>query len=145
MANEMNVRVSMRTRRLSGSTVLVDEKFDLSYRSNMGGVGPAPGTIVVPVTGVNVSFAQLASFGECSMKNSGAFNIDWGVADAALLRFLPIGTMVPGKGAYLGKLFQFFGQYEEHATGTGSVTETYSLHLRAVGGASSAFVGAYES
>ncbi len=147
MANEMTVRVSMRTRRTSGGETLIDEKFDVSYRSDMGGVGPAPGTIIVPMAGVDVSFAQLATLGECGMRNNGAFPIDWGLRAAALGRFLPLGTMTPGKGAYLGKLYDFLGVYEEGSgggTGTGSVVEEYALHLRAVGGASSAFVGAYE-
>lgn len=147
MANEMTVRVSMRTRRISSGETLVDEKFDLSFRSDMSGVGPAPGTVVVPMAGADVSFAALATLGECGMKNNGAFPIDWGLRDVALGRFLPLGTMDPGKGVYLGKLYQFLGEYEEGSgggTGTGSVVEAYALHLRAVGGASSAFVGGYE-
>lgn len=145
MANEVSVRVGVRVRRRSGADVLVDERFDLNYRSDMDGVGPSPGSIAVPEAGVNVDFSQLASLGECGLKNSGAFPILWGVADATLARFIPIGQMAPGKGAWLGQLYEFFGEYEEHATGTGSVVEAYALHLRAVGGASSAFVGAYES
>lgn len=98
MSNEASVRVSVNIRNQS-------QKFD--YRSNPTGfsadvttpvVGPTPGAILIPTTGIQVSFAQLHTPGICVVQNLDETNyFELGIRDPATGKFYPIDEFLPGE------------------------------------------------
>ena len=109
-----------------------------SFRGDVEGTnGPSPGALVVPTTGVNVSFAELTTPGYCRVCNLDVDNyVIWGVHDG--VNFYPIGEILPGE-FYIHRFYRSFGGV---GTGTGSAI---SYHLRATVASCNVTVEAFEA
>jgi len=113
------------------NTQLQITKGNLQYRSSptaflgdvTGAVGPTPGAIEVPITGVDVDFSVLTTPGYCRIYNFDDTNfIIWGAHDGT--DFYPLGEVRPGE-SYVLRLYRYLGGL---GTGTGT---TVKLHLMA--------------
>lgn len=146
MANEASVRINLRVLKRSGGEELINDRYSVGYRVDVDGTaGPTPGSVAVPEVGVNVDLSELTTPGLCYLHNQGEFLLLWGVMDPESARFYPLGKIQPGHGVFLGQLYDFIGDFEIEATGTGSFVSPFYLHLKAVGGAGRAMVGVYEA
>lgn len=139
MANEFTVSGILQLRR--GSQTYSSQPG--SYRSDQSSQGgPSPGSINVPTTGTDVSFAQLTRPGLCRIQNLNDTNrVEWGVHDGLL--FHPVGELLPGEFVIL-RLSRNLGE-EEDVPGTGTTAVVNTFFLRANVAACKVLVEAFES
>lgn len=106
------------------------------------GRGPTPGTIAVPVTGVDVDLSALTNPGLCKMKNLDPTNyVEWGIHDGSI--FHPVGRMLPGEPCVF-RISADLG-LEEAVPGTGTTNPPNTLFLRANGATCQVNVEAFDS
>lgn len=128
MSNEVRVQMSLNIR--NGN--LNHQSRPTSFIADMvGGGGPVPGQINVPVAGVNVGFATLDTMGGmCTLQNLDTVNfVTYGIWDSVTSKFLPLGELRPSEGPFLIRLSRELGR--EYGTGTGSTSSGDSLRLKA--------------
>lgn len=132
MANEANVRVALSILKRSGSTVLMDERCNGAYRTDVDGtIGPTPGDITITHVGEAISLAELTEPGWCWLKNRSAdAYIQIGINDPDTSVFYPILELLPGMEypIYLSRnLLEDYGP----ATGTGTGAAQNQLYAKA--------------
>lgn len=127
MANEATVR--------SGLSIRKDNLEYISYPSQFladvaGVMGPVPGALIVPVSGINIDFTGLTQPALCWMINLDETNfVTVGVSDPETVVFYPILELLPGE-CYAVRLSRNLSQ--ELGTGTGTIgPSTNTLQLRA--------------
>lgn len=138
MANEIRVTCSLQIK-----------KGNINYQSRptaftadmQGDVGPAVGTILVPLAGVNVDLSQLGTPGLCRIQNLDTTNyVVIGIYDGSI--FFPMLELLPGE-SYPLRLYREIGT-EFTGTGTGTPADVNNLRIKAFGGPCLVLVEAFE-
>ena len=92
-------------------------------------LGPTPGAVVVPVTGVDIDLSQLVQPGLCRIMNIDDTNfVTYGIWDADNSALYPLGELLPAE-SYIIRLSRQLGEKEAAGTGTGA-TNTLPCTLR---------------
>jgi hypothetical protein len=109
-----------------------------NYQSNptsfvytmQGTMGPTPGTITVPIAGIDINLSQIViPGGLCWITNYDNVNaVEYGIRDTVTDKFYPLGQILPGE-PYLIRLSPAIGQ-EEPGTGSGTLSGSTALHFR---------------
>ena len=130
MANEAVVRTSLQ---IKDGTLFYQSQPTAFVADVSTGLGPTPGLVTVPVTGVSVSLAALTTPGFAFIQNLDATNfIMVGVYDGT--SFFPLLELLPGE-CYVVRLCRHLG---DEFVGTGTPADANALRLMAdpLGGAS---------
>ena len=143
MSNEITVQSSLQIR--NGS--LFYQSRPSSFQANMTGIrGPTPGSLHIPVSGIDVALSELdRPGGLCRIMNVDPFNYaSFGIRDTASNRYFPLGELLPGE-SYVLRLSRILGQ--DYGTGTGSTPlgQTGVLHMKAPHGAADVIVEAFDA
>ena len=113
------------------------------FQTQMAGYkGPTPGSITVPVGGVDVSLAQLTVLGGlCTVQNvDGANWVDLGIHDVTHNTYSPMIELWPGE-SYTFRLSRKLG---EEYVGTGTGGGSTALRIRANKASCDVIVSAYD-
>ncbi len=127
MSNEIRIRTSLQVR--NGETDY--QSRPTSFQADQSGTGgPSPGMVTATVDGVTVSFAELDDPAMCRIQNLDQANfVTYGVWDATLAKFFPLGELLPGE-SYVLRLSRYLGQ-ELVGTGTMDSADSSGLRLKA--------------
>jgi hypothetical protein len=126
MANEATFRTSLQI-----------TKGNLNYQSQptafSGNVsasrGPVPGFLVIPTTGLDISFTGLTTPAYCWMQNLDTTNfVTYGIYDPDTAEFYPLGEILPGE-FYTLRISRQLGL--EYGTGAGSTGSGTTLRFKA--------------
>jgi hypothetical protein len=102
----------------------------VSIANQVGVGGPAPGTVLAGVGGININFGPLTTPACCRIQNYDTVNfITYGVFDAESNEFYPLGEALPGE-SYVIRLSRHMKTVYP-PTGTGSPGAPLSFHIRA--------------
>ena len=157
MANEatINVGLSILKRSTNGLNYLLNPNYQHSFRSTVTGTkGPVPGSILVPLTGVDVDLSQLTTPGLCWLHHQGRsdgndvgddpsiYYVEYGIRDSITSVYWPLGELWPGDQFPLRLSRNLEESY--NATGTGTGPPVHFLHLQSHIAACTVFVGAFE-
>lgn len=132
MPGQITVIVNMRITNANGN--LQEQTQPTSYQATMVGErGPTPGSLHVPLSGIDANFSELVvPGGLCWLINidtNGNF-CTYGIFDHTFNRFYPLGELLPGQPT-LFRLSRFLGT--EYGTGSGTVGHGDTIRFYAVG------------
>lgn len=132
MANEAQIRVSLRIRKTSGSLVLIDYPGNANFLGDVPSTkGPAPGAFTVTTAGTDVDFSQLTQPGLAMLRNLDTTNyVEYGIRDPATRVFYPIGEILPGEGWPIRFTRNLLEDYFP-STGTGTTGQINKVHFKA--------------
>ena len=143
MSDEIQVRASLQIR----AGQLIFQSNPTGFNADMATAvpnGPTPGSLSVPLAGINVDLSQLTTPGMCFLYNVGTGDTDtddlgnsfveYGMFDptTAVHEFIPLGEILPGEG-YVLRLSRFLGHEMGTTAGTGTTGQNSVLRLKAVG------------
>lgn len=147
MANEVRVQSSLYVRQTDAdnNVILEYQSRPTSFIADMtGAVGPSPGAVLVPTTGVDVDLSALTQPGFCHLMNLDDANfVEWGIKEPVTGFFYPIGILRPGRSFVMEFSPNLLEEYT--GTGTGTSAATNTLHLKANTAQCAVLVAAFEA
>lgn len=143
MADEARITSSLGIRKASGDGSLQYQSLPQSFTADVtGNMGPTPGALTVPTTGVTVDLSELTYPGLCRVMNledaDATTYVVMGTHDGT--SFHPLMELLPGE-SYVFRLYRYLGA---EFVGTGTNTDANTLRLMSVGGVSNVVVEAFE-
>lgn len=157
MADECRISISMSIDKRSADKrlYLLDFTKKVSLISNIDGTkGPLPGSVLVPLTGIDIDLSQLTTPGICWFHHQGPsdetdpgsdpkiYYVDVGIKDSVTGIFYPMLELWPGDQFPLRLSRNLAESYNATGTGTGPAVNT--LHMIAYVLPSNFYVGAFE-
>lgn len=157
MANEAAINVSLIVDKRSSNRnqQLLDLTKRVAFRSDIDGVkGPLPGSVLVPLAGIDIDLSELTTPGLCWLHNQGPadgtdpgtdpsiYYVDVGIKDSVTGIFYPLLELYPGDQFPLRLSRNLEESYNATGTGTGPAVNT--LHMISYILPCNVYVGAFE-